>query len=73
MTGIVLVFGLGLDYVIYSRQNKGNALETFAITLSFITTAISFGAIALSSFVPVHVLGLSIFSGLAAAFVCTML
>nr|MBP3282315.1 MMPL family transporter [Treponema sp.] len=73
MTGIVLVFGLGLDYIIYSRQNKGNALETFAITLSFITTAISFGAIALSSFVPVHVLGLSIFSGLAAAFVCTML
>ncbi len=73
ITGVILVFGLGLDYVIYKRQNKGNKLEGFAITLSFLTTAISFGALALSSFVPVHVLGISIFSGLVAAFVCTML
>ncbi len=73
ITGVLLVFGLGLDYVIYKRQNKGNATETFAITLSFITTAISFGALVFSSFIPVHVLGLSIFSGLVAAFVCTML
>ena len=69
----MLVFGLGLDYVIYSLQNKGNRLERFAIALSFVTTAISFGAIALSSFVPVHTLGLSIFSGLMAAFIATML
>ncbi len=73
ITGVLLVFGLGLDYVIYKRQNKGNATETFAITLSFITTAISFGALVFSSFIPVHVLGLSIFSGLVASFVCTML
>ena len=73
VTGIMLVFGLGLDYVIYSLQNKGNRLERFAIALSFVTTAISFGAIALSSFVPVHTLGLSIFSGLMAAFIATML
>ncbi len=73
ITGVILVFGLGLDYVIYKRQNKGNKLEGFAITLSFLTTAISFGAIILSSFVPVHVLGLSIFSGILAAYICTML
>ncbi len=73
VTGIMLVFGLGLDYVIYSLQNKGNRLERFAIALSFVTTAISFGAIALSLFVPVHTLGLSIFSGLMAAFIATML
>lgn len=73
ITGVLLVFGLGLDYVIYKRQNKGNATETFAITLSFVTTAVSFGALTFSSFIPVHVLGLSIFSGLVASFVCTML
>ncbi|WP_191014441.1 MMPL family transporter [Treponema zioleckii] len=73
ITGVILVFGLGLDYVIYKRQNKGNKIEGFAITLSFLTTAISFGAIILSSFVPVHVLGLSIFSGILAAYICTML
>lgn len=73
ITGIILVFGLGLDYVIYRTQNKKDRTETFAIALSFLTTAISFGALALSSFVPVHLLGLSIFCGLAAAFVCAVL
>lgn len=73
ITGIILVFGLGLDYVVYRTQNKNDRTETFAIALSFLTTAISFGALALSSFVPVHVIGLSIFSGLAAAFVCALL
>ena len=47
--------------------------EKEAITLSFLTTAISFGSLALSSFVPVHVLGLSILTGLSAAFICTIL
>lgn len=73
ITGIILVFGLGLDYIIYKMENKNNRLETFAILLSFVTTAISFGALALSSFVPVHVLGLAIFSGLTAAFVFALL
>lgn len=73
ITGVILVFGLGLDYIIYAIQNKGNKTETFAIALSFLTTAISFGALALSSFIPIHILGLSIFSGLVTAFFCTIL
>lgn len=73
ITGVILVLGLGLDYIIYTVQNKGNKIETFAIALSFITTAISFGALALSSFIPIHILGLSIFSGIVTAFVCTIL
>ncbi len=73
ITGVILVFGLGLDYIIYRTQNKTDASESFAILLSFLTTAISFGALALSSFVPVHVIGLSIFSGLTTAFLCAIL
>jgi predicted exporter len=80
ITGMILVFGLGLDYVIYMIENEKrhdntpNArLEPFAILLSFLTTAVSFGALALSSFVPVHMLGLSIFLGLTTAFLCTIL
>ncbi|MBR7064637.1 MAG: MMPL family transporter, partial [Treponema sp.] len=89
ITGMILVFGLGLDYVIYMVENEKRVaseknvtsepskmvnvkLEPFAIALSFLTTAISFGALALSSFVPVHMLGLSIFLGLTTAFFCTM-
>ncbi len=73
ITGIILVFGLGIDYIIYMTQHKGGQLERSAIILSFLTTAISFGALALSSFVPVHSIGLAIFTGLTAAFIATML
>lgn len=85
VTGLILVFGLGLDYIIYMMENekkeKGNqsyvqsqsleqkTLEPFATMVSFVTTIISFGALALSSFKPVHLIGLSIFIGLATAYV----
>lgn len=112
ITGMILVFGLGLDYIIYmvedERRNKNrknencknannpadanreivadcgntnceninrdakNRLESFAVLLSFVTTAVSFGALALSKFVPVQMIGLSIFVGLTAAFVSTV-
>ena len=80
VTGLILVFGLGLDYIIYMMENeKKNSsaqaldnekvLEPFATLVSFVTTIISFGALALSSFKPVHLIGLSISIGLATAYV----
>ena len=78
ITGMILVFGLGLDYIIYMTENEKrikdgeNArLEPFAIALAFFTTAVSFGALALSTFVPVHTIGLSIFIGLVVAYAST--
>ena len=78
ITGMILVFGLGLDYVIYMIENEKRTeevqnanLEPFAIALSFLTSAVSFGALALSKFIPVHMIGLSIFIGLTTAFVST--
>lgn len=75
ITGIILVFGLGLDYVIYmveaQKRNdttENKRLEPYAILLSFFTTAVSFGAISLSSFTPVHLMGLAILVGLATAY-----
>ncbi|WP_022933103.1 MMPL family transporter [Treponema bryantii] len=96
VTGLILVFGLGLDYIIYmmenekrtvvecsrseriettmsnettASQNETTILEPFATMVSFVTTIISFGALALSSFKPVHLIGLSIFIGLATAYI----
>ena len=74
--GMVLVFGLGLDYIIYMteygrRKDDGQGIEPAAVLLSFVTTELSFGALALSSFVPVHIIGLCIFSGCLTAFLCT--
>lgn len=74
--GMLLVLGLGLDYVIYMQEQDcggdgRDRTEAAAVALSFITTELSFGALAFSSFVPVHIIGLAISSGLLAAFVCT--
>ncbi len=72
VTGLILVFGLGLDYIIYMMENEkknNSVLEPFATMVSFVTTIISFGALALSSFKPVHLIGLSIFIGLATAYI----
>ena len=79
ITGLILVFGLGLDYIIYMMENEKrrksgeslseSILEPFATMVSFLTTIISFGALALSMFKPVHLIGLSIFIGLATAYV----
>jgi predicted exporter len=81
ITGIVLVFGLGLDYIIYTIENihrkdsdrLSSRLTKISITLSFLTTAVSFGALGISTFVPVHIFGLTIFTGLATAYVCASL
>ena len=82
ITALVLVFGLGLDYIIYAiegSEKEANGVEqtndssknpnAFAILLSFVTTALSFGALALSTFPPVHMLGLTVFVGLSTAVV----
>ena len=68
-SGIVLIFGLGLDYLVYGLEKKSGK----ATLLSFITTEISFGALALSSFVPAHVFGLTVCVGLALAYLLSCL
>ncbi len=68
-SGIVLIFGLGLDYLVYGLEKKTGK----ATLLSFITTEISFGALALSSFVPAHVFGLTVCVGLALAYILSCL
>jgi hypothetical protein len=76
VVGIVMVFGLGLDYMFYrteSRNSNTGTLTVWAIVLSYLTTALSFGALVLSSFPPVHIFGLTVFSGLTTAFISAML
>ena len=82
ITALVLVFGLGLDYIIYaiegsekkSEQTNDSSknLNNFAILLSFVTTALSFGALTISTFPPVHILGLTVFAGLTTAVVSAL-
>jgi predicted exporter len=79
VVGLVLVFGLGLDYIFYVSESRRMADSPLrptvipAIALSFATTALSFGALSLSGFTPVHLFGLTVFSGLTAAFAASLL
>jgi len=75
---LILVLGLGLDYIFYmiGRKNiklPGGELTFLAVILSFLTTLLSFGALALSSFVPVHFFGLTVSAGLSTAFISAIL
>ncbi|MDR1505815.1 MAG: MMPL family transporter [Treponema sp.] len=79
----ILVFGLGLDYIFYLTKNSGGkqlppasggeAYTRLAVTLSFLTTLLSFGALGLSGFAPAHVFGITVSSGLCAAYVFAVL
>jgi len=76
IAALVLVFGLGLDYIFYMtgrKQGEGKYLASLAVVLSFLTTLLSFGALAFSSFTPTHIFGLTVSAGLGAAFIFAML
>jgi predicted exporter len=73
---LVLVFGLGLDYIFYMTGEKsgtGKSITSLAVVLSFLTTLLSFGALVLSNFTPTHIFGLTVSAGLGAAFIFAML
>lgn len=87
VTALVMLFGLGMDYIIYIKGKKrGNSagangqsfpldmkLTRLGVFLSFATTALSFGALALSGFAPVQIFGMTVFTGLFASFITAML
>jgi predicted exporter len=76
VAALVLVFGLGLDYIFYmtgTKHGEGRSLTSLAVVLSFLTTLLSFGALVCSSFTPVHIFGLTVSAGLGAAFMFAML
>ena len=74
VAALVLVFGLGLDYIFFMVQRKsGDTLIFVAVVLSSLTTIVSFGALAFSSFKPVHMFGLTVLTGLSAALISSML
>ena len=69
--GLVLIVGLGLDYMVFASSGRGVASGK-AVMLSFVTTELSFGSLAFSSFAPVHIFGLTVFVGILIAYACTI-
>jgi predicted exporter len=76
ISALILVFGLGVDFIIFmsgSKNGEDKNLVRFAVFLSFFTSCLSFGILSFSSFTPVNIFGFTVAAGLIAAFVFTML
>ena len=76
VAALVLVFGLSLDYIFFmtgKKPKEEKRLNLIGVTLSFLTTLLSFGALAFSSFMPVHLFGLTVCAGLGAAFISALI
>lgn len=66
---MILVLGIGIDFTLFLAEARGELSSTiFAITLSALTTMISFGLLALSSTYAVHSFGMTVLIGIACAY-----
>ena len=66
---LILSIGISIDYCIFFSKSKAKKEVTFlSIFLSMITTALSFGTLSFSGFIPVKSFGLFLFIGILSAF-----
>ncbi len=71
---MILVLGIGIDFTLFLAEAVGDLKSTmFAITLSALTTMLSFGLLSLSSTYAVHSFGLTVLIGIAFAYLLSPL
>jgi len=71
---MILVLGIGIDFTLFIAEARHELSSTmFAITLSAITTMLSFGLLSLSSTFAVHSFGLTVLIGIACAYLLSPL
>ncbi|WP_116963778.1 MMPL family transporter [Fastidiosibacter lacustris] len=71
---LILVLGIAVDYVLFFAETKSTINSTMlAVTLSAITTILSFGLLAFSQTPAIHYFGLSVFIGITTAFLLSPL
>ncbi len=68
--GLVLVLALGVDYTVFYAETSDARLGVtlLAVTLSALTTMLSFGLLGLSAMLPVHNFGVTLLIGTILAF-----
>jgi len=71
---MILVLGIGIDFTLFLAEARGDRRITmFAITLSALTTMLSFGLLSLSSTFAVHSFGFTVLIGIACAYLLSPL
>ena len=67
---LILSIGISIDYAIFFSKSAADKEITFlAVFLSMMTTVLSFGTLAFSSFIPVKSFGLFLFIGVLSSFI----
>ena len=69
LLALILILGIGIDYTLFFAEQKQPKSENtlLAITLSAITTVLSFGLLALSETQAIHGFGMTVLSGIIVA------
>ena len=70
LLALLLVLGIGIDYTLFFAEQKENVNSEntlLAITLSAITTVLSFGLLALSETQAIHGFGITVLTGIIVA------
>jgi len=71
---MILVLGIGIDFTLFVAEARKELTSTmFAITLSALTTMLSFGLLSLSSTYAVHSFGLTVLIGITCAYLLSPL
>ncbi|MGF1754610.1 hypothetical protein L4C33_13545, partial [Vibrio makurazakiensis] len=67
LLGLILILGIGIDYTLFFSEQKQSHSTLLAITLSALTTLLSFGLLALSQTHAIHSFGLTVLTGIFVA------
>ncbi|MFY3325296.1 MMPL family transporter [Vibrio fluvialis] len=73
LLALVLVIGIGIDYTLFFAEQARSHSTLLAITLSAITTLLSFGLLALSQTHAIHSFGVTTLSGIFVAWLLSPL
>ncbi len=74
LLALIPVLGIGIDFTLFLAEASGDLQSTmFAITLSALTTMLSFGLLSLSSTYAVHSFGITVLIGIAIAYLLSPL
>ncbi|MDW2263131.1 MMPL family transporter [Vibrio sp. 1557] len=67
LLGLVLILGIGIDYTLFFAEKARSVSTLLAITLSAITTVLSFGLLSLSQTHAIQSFGITVLSGIFVA------
>ena len=67
---LMIILGIGMDYVIFLAESKDKKFSAtmLALSLSAITTILSFGLLSLSTTPAVHYFGITVLVGISVSF-----